>query len=133
MSPSHIFTRRLSYLIKAQTYTDLPFLSTSTNEKKPTIQQLINKHKIILNSLLVKLIEISLPEPLQPLQKLKHQRGIGIALRDRYQVYVLVADVREGGGAEGEDGRAHVDVRNDLDTEYVCEARATVGAEGAED
>ena len=38
----------------------------------------------------------------------------------------------EGGGAEGEDGRAHLGIRNDLDAEDVGEARAAVVAEGAE-
>ena len=44
-----------------------------------------------------------------------------------------MADVREGGGAEGEDGRANVDVGDYLDAEDVGEAGAAVGAVGAED
>lgn len=42
-------------------------------------------------------------------------------------------DVREGGGAESEDGGAHGGVGDDLDAEDVGEAGTAVGAEGAED
>jgi len=39
----------------------------------------------------------------------------------------------EGGGAEGEDGRAHLRIGYDLDAEDVGEAGAAVVAEGTED
>jgi hypothetical protein len=39
----------------------------------------------------------------------------------------------EGGAAEGQDGRAHLGVADDLDAEHVGEARAAVVAERPED
>jgi len=39
----------------------------------------------------------------------------------------------EGGRAEGQDGRAHLCIGDDLDAEHVGEAGAAVVAEGAKD
>ena len=40
--------------------------------------------------------------------------------------------VRERSTSEGEDGGPNVDVRDDLDAKYVCEAGTTIASEGAE-
>lgn len=98
-----------------------------------TIQQLVDEHEITLHCLLIKLPKISLPQRNQPVQKLKHQRRVRIALRHRYQVYVLVLHMTERCAAEREDGRADLRVRDDLDAKDVREAGAAVLTEGAED
>jgi hypothetical protein len=95
------------------------------------VEQLVHQHKVVLDSLLVELPKVRLSESHQPVQKLKHQRGIRIALRHRHQVDVLVLDMAEGGGAEGENGRAYLGIRYHLNAEHVGEARAAVVAEGA--
>lgn len=97
--------------------------------KRLTIQQLINKHKIILDTLFVKLAKICFPQSPQPLQELKHQCCVRIAFRDRDQIYVLMSDVGKGCRPEGQYGRPDVDIGNDLDSKYVREARATIGSE----
>ena len=98
-----------------------------------TIQQLVNKHKVVLDGLLIELPKIPSPQPNQPIQEFKHQRSIGIALGDSDQVDVLMLDMAEGRGAESEDGGADLGVGDDLNAEDVGEAGAAVVAEGAED
>ena len=102
-------------------------------EGKHTIQQLIDQHEILLHGLLIKLAKIRPPQRDQLPEDLKHQRGIGIALRHRDEVYILVFDVAEGRGAQGQDRGPHGGVGDDLDAEDVGEAGAAVLAVGAED
>jgi hypothetical protein len=97
-----------------------------------TIQYLVHQHKIVLHTLLVELVEIALSERPQALEELKDQRGVRIALRDCYEVYVFVTGMTECCATEGEDGRSYCWVGDDLDAEDVGETRATVGPEGAE-
>lgn len=44
-----------------------------------------------------------------------------------------MSDVGKGCRPEGQYGRPDIDVGNDLDSKYVCEARATIGPERTED
>ena len=97
------------------------------------IQQFVHQHKVVLHGFFIEFPKVGLPQPDHAIYKLKHQRRVRVALRDGDQVYVLVLDMAEGGRAEGENGRAHLGVRDDLDAEDVGEARAAVVAEGAED
>ena len=62
-----------------------------------TIQQLINKNKIILNALLIHLPKISPSNPIhKPIQKLKDQRGISVDLRHSDNINIVSLDVEEG-------------------------------------
>ena len=116
--------------------------SSSYGEKKkkkppsttiPTIQQLVNQHKIILYSLLIEFPKVPLPEQHQAVQKFEHQSGIGIAFGHRNQIDILVLDMAEGGRTERQNGRAHLRVRDDLDAEDVGQTGAAVIAKGPED
>jgi hypothetical protein len=98
-----------------------------------TVQKLINKHKIILHALLIKLVKIRLPQRPQAFQKLKNQRRVGIAFGHRNQVYVFMSRVAEGGASESENWRANGGVRDDLDAEDICKTGAAVGSKGSED
>lgn len=98
-----------------------------------TIQQLINKHKIILHSLLIKLPKIPPPQPYQPIQELKHQRRIGIALRYRHQEYILMFDVAESRRPKSEYRGANLGIGDDLDAEDIGEPWSAVVSKGAED
>lgn len=98
-----------------------------------TIEQLIDKHEVVLNSLLIKLAKVAPAEANQAVQKLKDESGIGIALGDGDQVDVLVLDMAEGGASEGEDRRPDLGVRDHLNPEDVGQAGSAVVAEGAED
>lgn len=95
------------------------------------VQQLVYQDKVVLDSLLVKLAKVCLSQAYQTVQKLKDECGIGIALGDGDQVDILVLDMAEGGGAQGEDGRADLGIGNDLDAEDVGKSRAAVVAECA--
>jgi hypothetical protein len=96
------------------------------------VKQLIDQHEVVLDGLLVELAKVGLAQRNQTIYKLEDQSGIGVALGNGNQVDILVLDMAEGGGAEGEDGRAHLGIRYNLDAEDVGEARAAVIAEGAE-
>jgi hypothetical protein len=61
-----------------------------------TIEKLINKHKIVLHSFLIKLSKVPSSESNQPVQELEYQGRIGVALRNRDQVDVLMFDMAEG-------------------------------------
>ena len=101
--------------------------------RRHTVQQFVNKDKVVLDSFLVELAKIAPTELDQPVEKLKDQGGIGVALGNGNQVDVLVLDMAEGGAAEGQDGRPDLGVGNDLDAEDVGEAGAAIVAKGAED
>jgi hypothetical protein len=97
------------------------------------IQQLIDQYEVVLYSLLVEFAEVSLSQSNQTIQKFKDQRRIGIALCYGDQIDVLVFDMAKGGGAKGENGRAHLRVGDDLYTEDIGKSRAAVVTEGAKD
>lgn len=98
-----------------------------------TIQQLINKHEITLHSLLVKLPKIPLPQRHESVQKLKHQRCIRIALRDRHQVDILMLHMTESRASQRQDRTPNRRIANNLDAKDIREAWTTVVAEGAKD
>lgn len=101
-------------------------------ESRHTIEQFINQHKVVLHGLFVKLSKVALPQRNKPVEELKDQRGIGIALRHGDQVDILVLDMAEGSRAQGKDRRADLRIGDDLDAEDVGKTRATIAAEGAE-
>lgn len=68
----------------------------------------------------------------QPVQKLKHQGCIRIALRNRHQVYILMLNMAERRRAKRQDGRSDLGVGYDLDAEDVCEAGTAIVAKSAE-
>jgi hypothetical protein len=70
---------------------------------KHTIQELINQHKVVLHSLLIKLPKVALSQRYKPIQELKDERRIRVALRDRDQIYILVFDMAERGAAQSQD------------------------------
>ncbi|KAL8288318.1 hypothetical protein RB601_004651 [Gaeumannomyces tritici] len=94
---------------------------------------LVDKHKVVLDGLLVELAKVPPPQLYQAVQELEDEGGIGVALGNSHQVDVLVLYMAEGGAAQRQDGRADLGVGDDLDAEDVGEARAAVVAEGAED
>lgn len=102
-------------------------------EEAPTIQKLIHQHEIVLHGLLIEFPKIPSPQPNQPIQKFERQGRIGIALRHRDQINILVLDMAEGCGSESEDRGPHLGVGNDLDAENVGQSWSTVVAKGAED
>lgn len=102
-------------------------------EEKPTIQQLVDQHEVVLDGLLVKLAKVPLSQLDQPVEELKDQRGIGVALGDGHQVDVFVLDMAKGRASERQDGRPHLGVGDDLDAKDVGKARPAVVAKGAED
>lgn len=61
------------------------------------IQQLVDQHKVVFDSLLVEFAKISLPQAYQAVQELEDEGGIGIALGDGDQIYIFVLDMAEGG------------------------------------
>ena len=66
--------------------------------KIPTIQQLINEHKIILDRFLIKSpTKITHSNLHKFLKELKDEGGIGIVTTGHGNEEVLVADVEEGG------------------------------------
>lgn len=85
-----------------------------------TIEQLIDEHKVGLDGLLVKLAKVRSADIDDSIAKFKHQGRIRVPLCERNNVQVLVSDVEEGGRTEGDDGRTHVSVGDDLDAEDVC-------------
>lgn len=107
--------------------------SVRTDTRQRTIQQLIDEHKVVLDGLLVKLAKVPLSQLDQPVEELKDQRGIGVALGDGHQVDVFVLDMAKGRASERQDGRPDLGVGDDLDAEDVGEARPAVVAKGAED
>ena len=98
-----------------------------------TIQQLINKHEITLHSLLVKLPKIPFPQRHESVQKLKHQRCIRIALRDRHQVDILMLHMTKSRASQRQDRTPNRRIANNLDAKDIREAWTTVVAEGAKD
>ncbi len=102
-------------------------------QRRRTVEQLVNQHKIVLDGLLVKLPEVAASQLDQSVEELKDKGSIGVTLGDCHQVNVLVLDMAEGGAAEGEDGRSHLGVADDLDSEHVGESRSAIVAEGPED
>lgn len=97
------------------------------------VEQLVDEDKVVLDGLLVELAEVAAAELDQAVEELEDEGGIGVALCDGDQVDVLVLDMAEGGAAQGQDGRAHLRVADDLDAEDIGEAGAAVVAKGAED
>lgn len=98
-----------------------------------TIEQFVNQHEVVLYGLLVELAKVAPPQHDQSIEKLKHQRRIGIALGHRDQVDVLVFDMAKGGRAECQDRGADLRVGDDLDAKDVGETWAAVAAESTED
>lgn len=96
-----------------------------------TIEELVNQYEVVLNGFFVEFPEIALAQHNQPVEELKDQGGIGIALGHGYQVDVLVLDMAEGRRTQGQDRRADLRIGDDLDAEDVGKARAAVAAEGA--
>lgn len=97
------------------------------------VEQLIDKDKVVLDSLLIELAKVGLAQPDKAVKKLKDKGGIGVALGDSYQIDVLVLDMAKGGGAQGQDGGADLCIGNDLDAEDIGQAWAAVVAESAKD
>jgi hypothetical protein len=110
----------------------LASISVSSSRQR-TIQQLIDEHKVVLHGLFVKLAKVPLSELDQPVEELKDQRSIGVALGDGHQVNVFVLDMAKGRASERQDRRPHLGVGDDLDAEDVGKARPAVVAKGAED
>src|SRR4051794_40683900 len=98
-----------------------------------TIEKLVDQHKVVLDSFLVKLAKVATAELDQAVQELKDEGGIGVALGDGHEVDVFVLDMAKGGAAQGQDGRAHLGIADDLDPKDIGEPWAAVVAEGAED
>lgn len=98
-----------------------------------TIQQLVDQHKVVLDGLLVKLAKVPLSQLNQPVEELKDQRGIGVALGDGNEVNVFVLDMAESCASQRQDGRSDLGIGDDLDAKDVGKARAAVVAKGAED
>lgn len=84
-----------------------------------TVQQLVDQNKIVLDGFLVKLAKVAFPELDKPVEELKHQRGVGIALCDCDEINVLVLDVAKGRAAESEDRGADLGVGYNLDAKDV--------------
>lgn len=98
---------------------------------EPTIEQLIYEYKIIFHGLLIELPKIPPPQAHQSVQELKHKRCIGITLRYRHQVYVLMFDMTESCGAESEDGGADLSIGDDLNAKDIGETGPAIVAKGA--
>lgn len=108
-------------------------LLSDSYSRQRTVQQLVDQHKVVLDGLLVKLAKVPLSQLDQPVEELKDQRGIGVALGDGHQVDVFVLDMAKGRAPERQDGRPHLGIGDDLDAEDVGKARPAVVAKGAED
>jgi hypothetical protein len=106
---------------------------TGSEKKVRTVEKLVNKDEVVLNSLLIELPKVAPPQLDEAVEELEDQGGIGIALGDGDEVDVLMLDMAEGGAAEGQDGRTNLRVRDDLDAENIGEARSAVVPEGTED
>lgn len=98
----------------------------------PTVQELVNEHEVVLNSILVELAEIPLTQANETVEKLKDNSCVGVAFGHRRDVDVLVLDMAESGRAKRQDGRAYLSIRDDLDAKDVGQAWAAVRPEGAE-
>src|SRR5690242_19716392 len=98
-----------------------------------TIQQLIDEDEIILDGFFVKLAEIASPQLDQPVQKLKHERSIGIALGNGHQVDVFVLHMTKCSAPKRQDWRPDLGIGDDLDPEHIGEARSTVIPKGSKD
>ena len=70
-------------------------LHTYFQDGENTIQELVDKHKVVLDSLLIELPEIPLPKPHEPVEKFKDQRSIGVALSNCHHIDVLMLDMAE--------------------------------------
>lgn len=96
------------------------------------VEQLVDQDEVVLYGLFIELAEVAAAELDQAVEELEDEGGIRVALGDGDQVYVLVLDMAEGGAAQGQDGRAHLGIADDLDAKDIGEPGATVVAKGTE-
>lgn len=62
---------------------------------RSTVEELIDEHKVILDSFLVELSEVALAQAHKPIQEFEYKRSIGITLRHRHNVDIFVFDMAE--------------------------------------
>lgn len=91
-----------------------------------TVQEFVNKNKVVLDCLLVEFAEITSANVDNAVTEFKDEGCIGVPTAHSNNVKVLVANVEEGSRAEGDDGRAHVCVGNDLDAKYISNRSSIV-------
>jgi hypothetical protein len=103
------------------------------SEIENLVEQLVHQHKVVLDGLFIELPKVCLSQSHQSIQELEHECCVGIALRHRHQIYVLVLDMAECRRAEREDGRPDLRVGYYLDAEHVGEPWAAIIAKGTED
>lgn len=70
------------------------------------VQQLVDKHEVVLDVLLVDLAEVRLHDLREPDEELEHHGAVDVLLGDGGQPNVRAADVEERGARNVRDGRA---------------------------
>ncbi|TLS25157.1 hypothetical protein PpBr36_07934 [Pyricularia pennisetigena] len=94
---------------------------------------LVDKHKVVLDGLLVKLAKVAPPELDKAVEELKDESSVRIALGNSHEVDVLVLDMAKSSASERQDRRPGFPSADDLNAEHIGKARATIISEAAKD
>lgn len=121
---------RISAQTRADKMSDKPGRDTSRAPRQPTVQQLVDEHKVVLDVLLADFAEVGGHDVAHLVEELEDHGGVDVLLGDGRQPDVGAFDMEEAGAGDvGHRGSHLLPGVNHVDAEGVD--RVAPGTEGA--